>query len=452
MKLTIIGTGYVGLVSGVCFSELGVHVTCIDNNQAKIDGLLKGDIPIYEPGLEAMVLRNSAADRLHFSTDLAAHVADANVVMIAVGTPPDKEDAGRADLSYVFATAEQVAQSLNGYTVVVTKSTVPVGTNAKVKAIISSANPKADFDVASNPEFLREGSAIEDFMTPDRIVVGVETDKASHLLSDLYQPLTNQGYTLLRTGIETAEMIKYASNSFLATKIAFINEMADICEKVGANVELVAKGMGMDTRIGDRFLNPGPGFGGSCFPKDATALARLAEDAGITPEIINKVIQTNLKRRANMAERVIAAAGGSVKGKRIAILGLSFKANTDDMRESPSLSIIPTLVEQGAEIIAYDPEAMENAKALLPSSIRYAETLEEATQDAALACIITEWQAFRDLDLKKLRARMAYPLIVDLRNLFTAETMRECGFDYYSIGRKPVLGTKEKVTQPQFAT
>lgn len=440
MKLTVIGTGYVGLVSGVCLSELGSDVTCVDQQKSKIDALKQGRIPIYEPGLSELVARNAAASRLHFTTDLPAAVADADVVMIAVGTPPDAREAGKADLSYVCEAARQIAHALDGYTIIVTKSTVPVGTNARIRTIIAEAAPEASFDVASNPEFLREGSAIADFMQPDRIVIGAQSDRAHHTLADLYRPLTNAGYALLRTDIETAEMIKYASNAFLATKIAFINEMADICEHVGANVELVARGMGMDARIGERFLRPGPGFGGSCFPKDAMALARLAEGAGVRPHIVNTVIAYNLGRRESMAGRVLHACGGSVKGKTLAILGLTFKANTDDMRESPALSIIPALLEGGAHIRAYDPEGMANARALLKGGIDWAASPDAAVENADAAVIVTEWDVFKDMDLTRLHQLMREPLIVDLRNLFTPEEMAARGFDYYSIGRKPALG------------
>lgn len=448
MKLAVIGTGYVGLVSGVCFSELGTDVVCVDQQKAKIDALKQGQIPIFEPGLEALVARNAQQGRLRFTTDLAEAVSEADVVMIAVGTPPDATEAGKADLSYVFEAARQIAHALRGYTIVVTKSTVPVGTNAKVRSIIAGENPQAEVDVASNPEFLREGSAIEDFMKPDRIVVGVENDRAGHALADLYQPLTNQGYPLLRTDTETAEMIKYASNSFLATKIAFINEMADICEHVGANVELVAKGMGMDARIGERFLKPGPGFGGSCFPKDAMALARLAESAGITPQIVNTVIEYNLGRRESMAQRVIAACEGNVRGKEIAVLGLTFKANTDDMRESPALAIIPQLLMQGAQLRCYDPQGMENAERMLDGEIIWCESWEHAAQNADAAVIVTEWSEFANMDLSKLHQLMHEPRLIDLRNLFSPHAMAKKGFDYYSIGRKPALGYSEQMPSP----
>lgn len=446
MKLCIIGTGYVGLVSGVCFAELGFDVTCVDHDMAKLEHLQRGHSPIYEPGLDALIGKNMKAGRLHVSSQLKQQVTDADIIFIAVGTPPDAQNHSKADLSFVFAAATQIAEALDDrHRVIVTKSTVPVGTNAAIKSLIAKTNPDALFDVVSNPEFLREGSAIDDFMKPDRIVVGVESDRAGHLMADLYQPLTNKGYSLLRTDVETAEMIKYASNAFLATKIAFINEMADICEHVGANVELVAKGMGMDARIGERFLRPGPGFGGSCFPKDAMALAQLAKENGIDPRITNAVIHYNLGRRESMAGRVIAACDGSVKGKNIAIFGLTFKANTDDMRESPSLSIVPQLLAAGAHLRAYDPEGMENAKRLLTGAIEWCDSWERAADKADACVIVTEWQTFRDMDMGELKTRMKQPRMIDLRNLFVPETMAKLGFDYYSIGRKPALRPKSNL-------
>lgn len=448
MQIAIVGTGYVGLVSGVCFADLGFNVTCVDKDESKITYLRNGKVPIFEPGLDELMAKNVSAGRIAFTTSLSEAAAKADVVLIAVGTPPDKTT-GKADLSYVFAAAEEIAQNLNSYKVIVTKSTVPVGTGKKVKAVISKANPKAQFDVASNPEFLREGSAIVDFMNPDRIVVGVETDAAGRTLAELYKPLTDKGYPLLRTEIETSEMIKYASNSFLATKIAFINEMADICEVVGANVEMVAKGMGMDTRIGDRFLKSGPGYGGSCFPKDVLALVQLADEYGLAPGIINTVINENTARRDSMAARVVTACKGSVKGKRIAVLGLTFKANTDDMRESPSLSIIPQLLAEGAAVSTYDPEGIANAKTMLSGDITWCNSLRDATQKADAVVIVTEWDAFRMMDLEVLRADMKSPIMIDLRNLFVPNEMARIGFDYYSIGRNPALGYSHKDTMPQ---
>lgn len=444
MKLTMIGTGYVGLVSGVCFAELGHSVTCVDKIEAKIDTLLKGEIPIFEPGLATLVKANHTSGRLQFTTELKDSVAKADAVFIAVGTPPDAQNEGKADLQYVYAAAKEIATHLNDFTVVITKSTVPVGTNRKIEHIIRETNPNAQFAVCSNPEFLREGAAIEDFMKPDRIVIGLEDSQASGVMAELYRPLTNQGFPLLQTGIETAEMIKYASNSFLATKIAFINEMADICEKVGANVELVAKGMGMDERIGDRFLRPGPGFGGSCFPKDAVALAQLAQDAGVEPKIVNTVIRYNLARRESMADKIIAACGGSVQGKRIAILGLTFKAQTDDMRESPSLAIIPKLIAAGAEISATDPEGIENAKKLLGTDkISYTKDLYAALDKADAASIVTEWADYKQMDLEKAAEIMHSPLLIDLRNQFVPSDMAARGFTYHSIGRATTQPAKK---------
>lgn len=438
MKLAVIGTGYVGLVSGVCFASLGHEVTCIDKQETKIAQLKRGTCPIYEPGLAELM--GSAAARLAYTTDLTSAVATADIIMVAVGTPPDPED-GKADLSQVFDTARELAPLLSNNTakVIIIKSTVPVGTGKKFAEIIRVANPDAKFEMASNPEFLREGSAIDDFMKPDRIVVGVASQQAGHALADLYRPLTNAGYPLLQTDVETAEMIKYASNSFLATKIAFINEMADICEKVGANVEQVAKGMGMDSRIGEKFLKPGPGFGGSCFPKDAIALAQLASEAGVDPRIVNTVIDYNLSRRESMADRVLTACANQVKHKKIALLGLTFKANTDDMRESPSIPLVGTLLEHGASICAYDPEGMPNARLIFENQIEYAQDAISALTGADVAVIVTEWQEFINLDLEKARGVMKSPTIVDLRNIFLPDQMAAKGFAYYSIGRKPVI-------------
>ncbi|MAR56781.1 MAG: UDP-glucose 6-dehydrogenase [Rickettsiales bacterium] len=436
MKLAIIGTGYVGLVSGVCFAELGFDVTCIDNNPDKIAQLQARKCPIYEPGLTELMAQNTA--RLSYTRDLATAVKAADIVMIAVGTPPDPSEEGKADLRYVYAAAEELAAHLDGFTVVITKSTVPPGTNREVARRIAAVNAEAEFAVASNPEFLREGSAIGDFMQPDRIICGTEDARAKALLEQLYAPLTTKGYPLLITGLETAEVIKYAANTFLATKIAFINEMADIAEKVGADIELVAKGMGMDARIGERFLRPGPGFGGSCFPKDAQALARLASASGVYPEITNTVVKYNLARRESMGARVVEACDGSVVGKTIAILGLTFKANTDDMRESAALHIIPFLLNGGAAIRAYDPEGMANAKPLLPDAVTYCENASTAMQGADCVCIVTEWDEFRSLDWVTIKPTLKHLLIVDLRNLFKPEDMANFGYRYHSIGRKAV--------------
>jgi UDPglucose 6-dehydrogenase len=386
---------------------------------------------------------NQAAGRLRFTTDFDASVAAADIVMIAVGTPPDPANAGQADLQYVFAAAEQIAKSLSGYTLIVCKSTVPIGTNERIANVIHTANPDADFDVASNPEFLREGSAIDDFMKPDRIVIGVGSERAASLVEALYTPLTQQGYTLLKVDIATAEMIKYASNSFLAARIAFINEIADICEQVGADVEQVAKGMGMDARIGERFLRAGPGYGGSCFPKDTVALQAIAQSQDIRTPILQQVIDANAARKEAMADRVIAACGADVQGHSIAVLGLTFKANTDDMRESPALDIVAHLTKAGANIRAYDPEGMENAKALLPNSVVFCEDAPSACHNADAVCIVTEWKEFAQLNLQAIRAKMRGSVMVDLRNLYDPETVSTAGLNYHSIGRATAFSEAE---------
>lgn len=429
----MIGTGYVGLVSGACFSEFGIDVTCVDLDADKIALLENGEIPIYEPGLEDLVAKNTAAERLHFTIDLKAAVKDADAVFIAVGTPSRRGD-GHADLSYVFAAAEQIAEAMDGYTVVVTKSTVPVGTCHEVERVIESARSDADFDVVSNPEFLREGSAIEDFMRPDRVVIGVESTRAREIMEALYRPLHLIQTPLLFTMLETAELVKYATNAFLATKITFINEIADLCEKVGANVHDVARGMGLDGRIGNKFLHAGPGYGGSCFPKDTLALVRTAQTAGIDMRIVESVVDVNSSRKKAMAARVIAACGGSVKGKTIALLGVTFKPNTDDMRESPSLDIVPALQEAGAVVKAYDPAGMEEAKPLL-GDVTWCEDTYGALDGADALVIVTEWNEFRSLNLKRIKEALKYPVVVDLRNIYDPATMIEAGFEYSSIGR-----------------
>ncbi len=434
MKITVIGTGYVGLVSGTCFSEFGFDVTCVDKDGAKIERLKAGEIPIYEPGLDELVRRNSEAGRLHFTTDLAANVAEADVILIAVGTPTRRGD-GHADLSYVFAAAEEVAENLSGYSVVVTKSTVPVGTGRKLEEIIKAKNPAADFDIASNPEFLREGSAINDFMRPDRVVVGTEKERAIEVMRALYRPLYLIETPILFAKLETAELIKYAANAFLAVKISFINQMADLCEEVGANVHEVAKGMGLDKRIGGKFLHAGPGYGGSCFPKDTLALVKTAESHEVDLPMVKGVVAYNDERKLAMAARVKRALGGTVAGKKIAILGLAFKPETDDMRDSPALSILPQLVADGASISAYDPAAMEEAKPLLPQAITYAESAAETLDGADCAVVITEWNEFRALSPEMFAASMADKIIVDLRNLYDGNQMKDAGFTYYSIGR-----------------
>ena len=434
MKIVVIGTGYVGLVSGTCFSEFGFQVTCVDKDQNKIDQLGKGIIPIYEPGLDDMVRRNVAAGRLDFTTDLRQPVAEADVIFIAVGTPTRRGD-GHADLTYVFAAAEEVAQNLSGYSVIVTKSTVPVGTGRQLEAIIAKANPKADFDVASNPEFLREGSAIGDFMRPDRVVVGAESDRAIDLMRQLYRPLYLIETPILIATLETAELIKYASNAFLAVKISYINQIADLCEKLGADVHQVAKGMGLDKRIGAKFLHAGPGYGGSCFPKDTLALVKTAELFDAEIPLVENVVSYNEQRKINMAARIKSAFGGDISGKKIAILGLAFKPETDDMRESPSLAIIPQLLAEGAVIHAYDPAAMDEAKPLLPEAVHYESSALETIEGADGTVIITEWNEFRALTASTFKEKMAGDVIVDLRNLFDAKRMIDEGLSYSSIGR-----------------
>jgi UDPglucose 6-dehydrogenase len=433
MRIAMIGTGYVGLVSGACFSEFGIDVACVDKDAAKIAALQAGKIPIYEPGLEELVERNAKAGRLTFTADLAAAVAGAEAVFIAVGTPSRRGD-GHADLTYVFAAAEEIAKALTGYAVVVTKSTVPVGTGRKVAERIRAARPDADFDVASNPEFLREGSAIEDFMRPDRVVIGTTGERAREVMRRIYRPLSLIERPIVFTKLETSELIKYAANAFLAAKITFINEIADLCEKVGADVHDVAKGIGLDGRIGAKFLHPGPGYGGSCFPKDTLALVRTAQEAKAPLRIIETVADINACRKKSMAARVVAACGGSVAGKTIAVLGLTFKPNTDDMRESPSLDIVPALLAAGAKVRAHDPEGMDEAKKLL-SAVEYCPGPYEAMQGADALVIVTEWNAFRSLDLARMKSLLKSPVVVDLRNIYNPREMAAAGFRYSSIGR-----------------
>ena len=434
MKIAIVGTGYVGLVSGACFSEFGFDVTCIDNDAEKIVKIGDGIMPIYEPGLEDLVARNVEAGRLHFSTDIGPAVAAADAVFIAVGTPTRRGD-GHADLTYVYDVAEEVAAHLTGYTVVVTKSTVPVGTGREVSAIIRQANANVDFDVASNPEFLREGAAIGDFMRPDRVVVGAETDRAREVMRALYRPLFLIETPIMFTGLETSELIKYAGNAFLAVKISYINQMADLCEVVGANVHDVAKGIGLDKRIGSKFLHPGPGYGGSCFPKDTLALVRTAKDHDVRIGIVNEVVEYNDARKQSMPRRVSDVMGGEVKGKTIAILGLAFKPETDDMRDSPSLDIIPHLLAAGANISAYDPKAMDEAKHLLPESVYFTNSAEDCITGADAVVMVTEWNEFRALTPERYLAAMKGRVMVDLRNIYAPEEMTDAGLRYSSIGR-----------------
>ncbi|MFC3053699.1 UDP-glucose dehydrogenase family protein [Kordiimonas pumila] len=433
MKIAVIGTGYVGLVSGACFSEFGHTVTCVDKDAGKIERLLAGEIPIYEPGLDSLVARNNQAGRLFFTTSLKDAMDGAQAVFIAVGTPSRRGD-GHADLQYVFAAVEELAAYIKSYTVIVTKSTVPVGTGAEIKKRLSALLDTSLFDVASNPEFLREGAAIEDFMRPDRVVVGIEGEKAKAVMSELYRPLFLNETPVVFTNRETAEVIKYAANAFLATKISFINEMADLCEQVGADVQQVSKGIGLDKRIGNKFLHAGPGYGGSCFPKDTRALVHSADTYGVPMQIVRSVVDVNEKRKLAMAEKVVKACGGSVTGKRIAILGLTFKPNTDDMRESPSLDIIPALQKQGATIHAYDPKGMEEAAHML-TDITFHDEPYSTLAGADAVVIITEWNQFRALDLARVKDLMKTPVMVDLRNVYGLADVAAYGFSYTGIGR-----------------
>ena len=434
MKIAVIGTGYVGLVSGACFSEFGFDVTCVDKDLAKVEKINKGVMPIYEPGLADLVARNVSAGRLHFSTDLGLAVAGADAVFIAVGTPTRRGD-GHADISFVYAATEELAVHLTDYTVIVTKSTVPVGTGRKVAAIVKKTNPSADFDMVSNPEFLREGAAISDFMHPDRVVVGTATDAARDVMRALYRPLFLIETPILFTNLETSELIKYASNAFLAVKISYINQMADLCELVGADVHDVAKGMGLDKRIGDKFLHPGPGYGGSCFPKDTLALVKTAETHGSDVSIVNAVVRFNQKRKTEMAARIITAMGGSVAGACIAILGLAFKPETDDMRDSPSLDIVGALFALGAKLRVYDPKAMEEARPLLPEGIIFCDSATDCLKGAEAAVVVTEWNEFRALTPMQFATEMTGNVLVDLRNVYEPITMRNAGLNYVSIGR-----------------
>ncbi len=438
MRIAMIGTGYVGLVSGACFADFGHDVTCVDKDEKKIAALHRGEIPIYEPGLEELVATNVKAKRLDFTTDLKQPVADADAVFIAVGTPSRRGD-GHADLSYVYAAAKEIAQSLQGFTVVVTKSTVPVGTGDEVERIIREANPNADVVVASNPEFLREGAAIRDFKFPDRVVVGTSDERGRKVMGDIYRPLSLNQAPLMFTARRTAEMIKYAANAFLATKITFINEIADLSEKAGANVQEVARGIGLDNRIGTKFLHAGPGFGGSCFPKDTKALIKIAQDYDVSLRIVESVLAVNENRKRAMARKVSQALGGNLRGKTIAVLGLTFKPDTDDMRDAPSIPLVTGLIDMGAKVKAFDPVGMEQAKGELPSII-YCEDAYACAQDADALVIVTEWVQFRALDLNRLKSVMAQPVVVDLRNIYRPEEMEAAGFTYDSIGRPSVQG------------
>jgi UDPglucose 6-dehydrogenase len=432
MRIVMIGAGYVGLVSGACLSEFGHEVTCIDNDPARIRALEAGVIPIFEPGLDEVVAANGRAGRLSFSGELAEAVKRADAVFIAVGTPTRRGD-GHADLSFVYQAAKEIAANLDGYTVVVTKSTVPVGTGKEVYDIIRAARPDADFDVASNPEFLREGSAIEDFRRPDRVVVGCDSERAREVMREIYRPLFLSETPMLFTGRESAELIKYASNAFLATKITFINEMADLCEKVGADVKEVSRGIGLDKRIGSKFLHAGPGFGGSCFPKDTLALLKTSQDHGVTTRIVEAVVAVNDARKLAMADKIAAAFGGDLQGKTVALLGLTFKPNTDDMRDAPSLAIVPALQARGATVRAFDPEGMEQAKKLM--DVECCADAYEAMQGADGLVLLTEWNEFRALNLVRVRELLKQKLIVDLRNIYAPAQMQSYGFRYVSIGR-----------------
>jgi len=433
MRIVMVGSGYVGLVSGACFAQFGHDVICVDKDPEKISRLCQGKIPIYEPGLDRMLADNVRAGRLSFGTDLGDAVAAADAVFIAVGTPARRGD-GHADLTYVYAAAAEIASALRGYTVVVTKSTVPVGTGREVARIIRETRPSAEFDVVSNPEFLREGAAIEDFMKPDRVVIGVESTRARDVMAAVYRPLNLIQTPMVFTNIETAEVTKYAGNAFLATKITFINEVADLCEKVGADVHDVARGIGLDGRIGRKFLHPGPGFGGSCFPKDTLALAYTAREVNAPQTIVEQVIEVNNARKKRMAKKVIDFCGGSVTGLTIGVLGLTFKPNTDDMRDAPSLDIVPALQAAGAKIVAFDPEGMTEAARML-EDVAFAKTAYDAANGADVLVVITEWHEFRGLDPRRLKQAMRQPRIVDLRNIFNPDEMRGLGFVYECIGR-----------------
>ena len=434
MKIAMIGTGYVGLVSGVCFSDFGHDVTCVDKDPAKIEMLERGAVPIFEPGLDALMARNVKAGRLSFTGDLKAAIDGADAIFIAVGTPTRRGD-GHADLTYVMAAAEEIATIANGYVVIVTKSTVPVGTNRKIKQTIKKTNPGLEFDVASNPEFLREGAAIDDFMKPDRVVVGVQTDRAAEVMAEIYRPLYLRDFPILTTDLESAEMIKYAANAFLATKITFINEIAALCERTGADVKQVSHGIGLDGRIGNKFLHAGPGYGGSCFPKDTKALARIGQDVGLPMQITEKVITVNEEMKRRMIDKLADLCDGSFNGKTVAVLGVTFKPNTDDMRDAPSLTIIPAMVGGGARVRVVDPQGRHEGEALLPG-VQWSEDPYKAAQKADLLVILTEWNEFRALDLKRLARRMETPRLADLRNIYSPKDAKRAGFEAYdSVGR-----------------
>ena len=430
----MVGAGYVGLVSGACFAEFGAAVTCIDVDSGRIDKLKKGVIPIYEPGLAELIDKNRSQGRLSFQEGYDETIAECDLVFIAVGTPARRGD-GHADLKYVYQAARDFAPFLDGYTVVVDKSTVPVGTARNVARIVREVNPGADFDIAANPEFLREGAALTDFMRPDRVVIGVESKRAEQVLRELYRPLNLIEIPTVVTGLESAELIKYAANAFLATKISFINEMSALCEAVGADVHDLARGIGLDGRIGRKFLHPGPGYGGSCFPKDTRALVRMAQENNVTSRIVETVMEVNEAQKARMIGKIRSALGGSENGKTLAVLGLSFKPETDDMRDAPALSILPKLIENGATVHGHDPQAMAEAKVLLPGSVRYFDEIYAALAGADALVLMTEWNAYRGLDLDRVRTTMSGNVFIDLRNVYEPDSMREAGFDYTCVGR-----------------
>ncbi len=434
MKITMIGTGYVGLVTGTCFAEFGHTVTCVDTNANKIDNLKKGRVPIYEPGLDVLVNKNTTEARLHFTTDLAESIPGADAVFLAVGTPSSRRGDGYADLTYLYEAAKSIAPHLSGYTVVVDKSTVPVGTARQVRRIIAEANPQAEFNVASNPEFLREGAAINDFMRPDRVVIGVENERAEEILREIYKPLFLRDTPIVSTSIESAELAKYAANAFLAVKISFINEIANVCEAVGANVTDIAKAIGMDGRIGNKFLHPGPGYGGSCFPKDTLALLRIVQEHGENVRIVEAAVEVNAAQKARMIKKIRESLGGSFAGKKIGIFGLTFKPETDDMRDAPAITILPALLEKGAKIKAHDPKGMEEAKQYLPGEIEYVQNAYEAAANADCVVLMTEWNQYRALDLERIHTSMASPVFVDLRNVYEPEKMKQLGFTYSGVG------------------
>lgn len=438
MKITVVGTGYVGLVSGAGFADFGHEVVCVDKDRSKIEALIAGQMPIYEPGLEEMVEKNRRAGRLSFTTNMEKAISGSQVIFIAVGTPASRRGDGYADLTYVYEVAREIAPFLNDYKVIVIKSTVPVGTGRQVARIIKETNPGAQFDMASNPEFLREGEALEDFMKPNRVVIGVDNSRAEEILREVYRPLFLAEIPFVMMSIESAELTKYASNAFLATKISFINEISALCEETGANVLDVAQGMGLDTRIGRSFLQAGPGYGGSCFPKDTRALLRMAQEYGVALRIVEAVVEVNEAQKARMVRKIRQALGGSEAGKTLAVLGLTFKPDTDDMREAPSLTILPALIERGATIRAHDPQGMKEAKKLLPDLI-YCSSPYDACDGSDALVLMTEWREYRALDFYKLKKLLREPIFIDLRNVYRRKQMEEAGFIYHSVGRKPVI-------------